>query len=184
MIDVHLLHLPKARSAWLQQAIASIKEAASRVDYPIMLHVLPGIPGDIGAARKAGYSLGDFSWKTYVDPDDYLLPNAFEDMEKYLHKDVVAIFPREQTVQNNKLHWHTNQGHHLQLYRKEFVEGLPFKEYPALLDIVAREEALKTGNYLDVEEVVYVHRLYKGSSARALRHKAKDEMTRLRATYG
>ena len=69
-IDVHLLTLNEP-AEWRAACIASLDGA------PIRLHVVPGIPGCIGAARAAGYARGSLPLVSFVDPDDLYEPSAF-----------------------------------------------------------------------------------------------------------
>lgn len=183
MIDVHILTLPTAKQSWVRQAVRSTTEAARLAGFPVEIHVLEGIAGNLGLARKKGYSLGDYEWKTFVDDDDVVLPNAFHSLRKYLDSDVDAIFPLECVEQNNQLHGYTQSRHHLPLYKRDFLDTIKWEEWPCLIDVAVKEEALRR-DYLDVEEIVYIHRLYSTSSARELRYKAEHESIRLRKLYG
>lgn len=76
-IDVHMLVMPSNRADWREQALASIVDAANRVDSAIELHLAPAVPGHMGKARAAAYALGDAPLVTFVDEDDWLEPDAF-----------------------------------------------------------------------------------------------------------
>lgn len=185
MLDVHILTLPEARSGWLKDAVRTTKEAADMAGFEVNVHVLPGIKGDLGAARKKGYSLGNAKWKTFVDDDDLVLPGAFAALRQYMDKDVVAVFPRENIWQNGKLHSFTYQGHHLCLYRADFLETIDFDSWKAMIDVAVRKEALKhPDGYLNVDDIVYTYRAYINSKARLLRNAMPEELERLRQLYG
>lgn len=169
MLDVHILVSNDTRRDWVAQSLASVRDAISRADYPIELHVLQGVPGHIGKGRAKGYSLGSAPWKTYVDDDDYVLPNAFVDLKKYLDSDVAAVFTSELVEQNGKFHKHPNPEHHLQVYREDLVRGYDH-HLPSMSDVWCRELAKKDPRgFLSVEDVTYVHRVYYNSKARVLR---------------
>lgn len=72
MIDVHILHLPNERADWWQECEASLS------DHPITIHHVDGVVGDIRQARLSGYQLGHHEYVSYVDPDDIVMPGAFQ----------------------------------------------------------------------------------------------------------
>lgn len=185
MIDVHILHLAEANPLWYAQCRQSVQEAVSIAGYPVNVYYMDGVRGNLAAAREAGYASGSSKWKTFVDDDDYVLPGAFRSIGKYLNSDVAAIFPHECLWQNGRLHKGTQGRHHLPIYSREFLDTIEFGEWRDLIDVAIKEEALRhSSGVLDVDDVVYVHRLYKDSSARVLRRNAIDESDKLRKRYG
>lgn len=71
-IDVHVLHLPGENQEWADQC------ARSLVDEPINVFNLDGIYGDIRQARYEGYKQGTAPYVSFVDPDDFVHPGAFQ----------------------------------------------------------------------------------------------------------
>jgi glycosyltransferase involved in cell wall biosynthesis len=184
-LDVHVLYLPTNNKVWFEQCRKSIDEAVSNAGFEVNVFYLPGVRGDLASARQAGYAKGKSRWKTFIDDDDYVLPEAFRDVGKYLSMEVAAVFPREYVWQNEKLHQGTQGRHHLPIYSSEFLKAVEFCEWRNLIDVAIKEEALRhSSGVLDVDDVVYVHRLYKNSSARVLRRNAVDESDKLRKRYG
>ena len=179
MLDVHVLVSNDTRQDWVAQSLASVRDAISRADYPIELHVLNGVPGHIGKGRAKAYSLGSAPWKTYVDDDDYVLPNAFVDLKKYLDKDVAAVFTSERIWQNGNFHPYIQPEHHLQVYRDDLVRGFDH-DMVCMSDVYCRELAKRDPRgFLSVEDVTYVHRVYWDSKARKLRRENPQEATKL-----
>jgi hypothetical protein len=64
--------MPGQRGDWWAKCGASL------VGHPINLVELPGIPGDYVTARCRGFVVGDAPFVSYVDPDDLVMPGAFE----------------------------------------------------------------------------------------------------------
>lgn len=185
MLDVHVLSTPSSNKAWYYECMRSIEDAVRLAGFPVNVYEVGGIPGDLASARKLGYSKGDSKWKTFVDDDDFLLPHAFLSLRKYLDLDVSAIFPLEVVQQNGRLHGYTQGRHHLPLYTRDFLASVDFSKWVSLIDIAMKEQALRDDKgFLDVDEVVYVHRVYSNSSARVLRKEALEEGDLLRSLYG
>lgn len=175
MLQVHVLVSETTKKEWVDQCLKSVYVARDRADYPIQIDIVPGIPGHIGKGRAKAYAKSSARWKTYVDDDDYLLPNAFVDLKKHLHHDVAAIFTREQTWQNGRLHPGTFADHHLQVYRDDIVDGYDHN-LTTMSDVWCRELAKRDPRgVLSVDDVTYVHRVYYDSKARVLRRKNPSE---------
>jgi hypothetical protein len=72
MIDVHMIVYDEPQ--WqIDRCLESLKNE------PITLHIVQGVeewPPTIGRAK--GYSLGTHPYHAYVDPDDYIVPGAFQ----------------------------------------------------------------------------------------------------------
>lgn len=74
MIDCHVITLPTTDQTWLAECLASI-------DHPqVKVHVVDGTEGNIGAGRSAGLSQGNQDFVTWIDPDDWAEPGAFDTM--------------------------------------------------------------------------------------------------------
>lgn len=72
LVDVHILHLPNENQDWWKLCEESLR------GHPINVHNLEGIVGDFRAARRRGYEQGSAPYVTYVDPDDIVLPGAYQ----------------------------------------------------------------------------------------------------------
>lgn len=72
MIDVHLLLRGNENMDWLRQCRASLE------GHPITLFVEPGIEGDLNCARMDAIAKGSAEFVSFVDPDDIVLPGAFQ----------------------------------------------------------------------------------------------------------
>ncbi len=71
-VDVHVLLVPTTNKKWWQQCRDSLK------DEPVNLHVVNGIVGHIGQGRARGVARGSAPYVSRVDPDDLVVPGAFE----------------------------------------------------------------------------------------------------------
>ena len=72
MIDVHIAHMPEYRQDWWEECQLSLQ------DHPITIHHIDGIPGDVRQMRLNGYNMGTHDYVSFVDPDDIVMPGAFE----------------------------------------------------------------------------------------------------------
>lgn len=183
MLDVHILVSEDTRKAWVRNSILSVREAIKKAEYEVNLFVLPGVLGHIGKGRANGYAQGTAKWKTYVDDDDYVLPTAFVDLQKYLDQDVAAIFTSEYVEQNGKRHPKPQKEHHLQVYRDDLVHGYDH-HLAAMSDVWCLELAKKDPRgFLSVDDVTYVHRVYYDSKARVMRRNNPQEREALRQAF-
>lgn len=70
-VDCHVLycHEPKA---WIDAALASLASE------PATVHLCPGIPGRVGAARARAFAQGNAEYVAWLDGDDELMPGAID----------------------------------------------------------------------------------------------------------
>lgn len=180
MLDVHVLTLPSTRPDWQRQCLESVHAAAALAGDAVKVHVIPGVPGNLGKARADGYAAGTAPWKCYADDDDVVLPHAFTTLLRYLDRDVAAIFPREYVEQNGRRHAKTLQRHHLWPVRADLAAQFDHAAWPSMPDeMLRRAAAADPRGVLDLEEVVYVHRIYSGQRCRSLRREHRDEVLRV-----
>jgi hypothetical protein len=175
MIDVHIILRTDTPLAWRQQCLESASKAAVMAGYPVFIHPVDAVAGHIGQARANGYAQGSQSFVTYVDDDDYLLPNAFAVLNDALASTPDAIFPAELALQNGQF-CDGPQRHHLAVYRRDQL--IDHTAWVVCGDL-AQMTAASKGTCIDVPERVYVHRLYQ-SPGRALRREHHEELRRAR----
>lgn len=172
MLDVHVLTLPTSRPDWLSQCVDSVYEAAKAADFPVGVHLVDGDIGHIGRGRARGYAMGDHPYVTYVDHDDYLLPNAFAVLGESMRSGAESVAPGE-IHERNGYRYHVHQRHHLIAYRRSIAEGFNHAAWHVCGDL-----ALATNTSgIQIPDCVYVHRVYE-SPGRLLRRKRQDELRR------
>jgi hypothetical protein len=71
-VDVHCIHLPKTDGVLWEECRDSI------TDEPVNLHLVKGVEGHIGKGRVKGFDMGDSPYVSCIDPDDVVLPGAFQ----------------------------------------------------------------------------------------------------------
>lgn len=93
LIDVHVALSPEYKD-FHNECLASLE------GQPVNVFTLPGVPHNIGAARRAGYKLGSSEWVSFVDDDDRVLPGAFERINAAIKKypQAGAFFTLEQII--------------------------------------------------------------------------------------
>lgn len=99
MIDVHTLILPTEDPDLLAQSLASTE------DHPITRHILQGVEGDVLAGRVSGYACGNNPYVSFVDPDDRVLPDAFQTCLDYLqqNENVGGVYTNSMVEYDNGL---------------------------------------------------------------------------------
>ena len=130
-IDVHIIR-PQVTTTitqeWFDKCLDSLK------DEPVNIHFADYVAGDIRAARRAGFLMGNAKYVSFVDYDDWVEPGIFSHVYERLERrpDACGAF----TLSNRVI---------------EFVNvGLlnPFKPWP----LPAR------GNLVDIHQLVVMRR--------------------------
>lgn len=134
-IDCQVLTLPRFDPRWVEELRKDLDGE------PVNQHWLPGIDGQLGEARAAGYSLGCAPFVTSADPDDRITPGTFAALLQALEENPSAPFAwaGEQLVDEDLKPWrmrshvwaggyepvlHVARGTHVhgvKLYRRELV---------------------------------------------------------------
>jgi len=86
LIDCHVLTMPADNPAWAQELRADLDAE------PVNQHWLPGIPGEFGAARAAGYDCGSAPFVSFADPDDRIVGGTFAALLQALDQNPGAPF--------------------------------------------------------------------------------------------
>jgi hypothetical protein len=71
-VDVHCIHIPSTDMTLWEECRATLENE------PINLHMVEGVDGHTGKGRVAGFGQGDSPYVSCVDPDDLVLPGAFQ----------------------------------------------------------------------------------------------------------
>lgn len=85
-IDCHVLTLPRSRPDWAAELRADLDRE------PVNQHWMPGVDGDLGGARAAGFAAGDAPYVTSQDPDDRVLPGVYAALRRALEDNPAAPF--------------------------------------------------------------------------------------------
>lgn len=132
-IDVHMLLLGHEREDWMKAAIASVPPHVCN------LHVLDGILGDLGAARTRGYAIGDASYVSHVDPDDWIETNTFERCLDYLDRHPRCPGAVTHEMVHDQLRnriYETRDKHGLAVYRREWLRANLYRlQRPGGIDV-------------------------------------------------
>jgi hypothetical protein len=171
MLDVHVLTLNSSRKDWLRECLESIQIAMERCPFAVNLHLVQGIEGHIGLGRDKGYALGDHPFVTYVDDDDFVLPDAFRNMRDAIQAKPDVIFTPEYVLQNG-FQVHGERRHHLSVYARGFL--IDHSAYTVCGDYAQIRYAERANRVIDLPKRTYVHRLYQ-SGGRKLRREYPDE---------
>lgn len=118
MIDVHVLTHSGTRPEWLAQCLESLE------GHPVVVHVVEGVEGSVGAGRAKGFALGDCEFVSYVDSDDFVLPGHFEKCLTGLedHRSVVCV--ERVILADNSCGGTFRRGHNGAVYRRADIERL------------------------------------------------------------
>ena len=170
MIDVHVLTLPGLPEEWVKQRRDSIEAAVAAAGFPVYVHEVEGIAGHLGRSRKKGYSVGTQPYVSHVDHDDWVREDAFSIVKPLLEEGVDAITTGEVLVRGEVHTLSPNYPHHLAVFKRDMIEGLPYDKF----EIFPDQFLLSSITAKHIEECVYYHRIHESSASRVLREGRKD----------
>lgn len=173
MLDVHIAMVNSTPPEWHRQCLESVRTAAANAPFQVNIHAFDGPMGHIGRVRAMGYGFGSAPWMTYVDDDDYVLPNAFACLVAAMASNPAVIFTREIREQNGH-QYPCSVRHHMAVYRRDVLDGFDFEAHPHMIDVKTAEHANRLGAD-DVLEHVYVHRMRLNSPSRLLKRQLQRE---------
>lgn len=172
-----MLHLPSTDQSMWKECNQSL------IEEPINLHILDGVKGHVGKARHNGFTLGSAPYVSCVDPDDIVLPGAFEACIKVLEKNPHACGAYTDEIIIDKNGEEINPGfwsgipwnpllqleprylHHVYVMRREFVEKcyLELIRWPNMSEYILKCFLTKYGPWIHVNRFGYKWRLLKES---------------------
>lgn len=156
MLDVLITISDDTPPAWVNQCRRSVTEAAALAGYPVSVIEVPGVPGHIGQAMANGFARSAAPYVTWVDDDDWLLPNAFASLALHLTARPTALFARELQQFDNGQIVPFRRRHHLSAYRRDIVERVNLATDAGTPNL----ELLEAGrDGIDVIAWVYVRRM-------------------------
>lgn len=135
MIDIHVLTHSGTKPEWLQQCLDSLK------DQPVVVHVVEGVEGSVGAGRAKGYALGDCEFVGYLDSDDYALEGHYAKCLRMLNYQR-AVIPYEYVEYlDGSRHKLLKAYHNGAVYRRKDISPLigAMSAAPLTVDIITRK---------------------------------------------
>lgn len=163
MLDVHVLVLEDTPQAWVRQRRDSLDRAVAEAGFPVNVFEVPGVLGHLGQARLAGYAMGGAPYVTYVDDDDWVEPDIFSVLAEHLDGDNDAVFTAEFIHDVTGRTQVSTVPHHLCVYRRPVIAGVPFAELTWAVDIHCRH-AVAGRLVAQIDKPVYHYRA-RGRSA-------------------
>lgn len=156
MIDIHVLTHSGTRPEWLKQCLASLEGE------PVIVHVVEGIDGSVGAGRAKGFALGVCEFVGYVDSDDYVIPGHYEKCLRMLKIKQAVVGMEHVEYLDGSRHKFPKGFHNGAVYRRTDIEPLikamPYAPYTA--DAIIRD----TLKPYQMQAVGYVWRAYRGGT--------------------
>jgi hypothetical protein len=166
-LDVVTIISDSTPREWVDECLRSIDVAASQAGYEINMIRVPGIPGHIGNAMRAGIDRSTADWLAWVDDDDYVLPNAFACLHSHFAARPTAICAREIKLGANGHRVPSQRRHHLTAFRADVARVLPMdRPDSSMLECVAR--AAELGAVVDELSWIYMHRIWRSAGQHVL----------------
>jgi hypothetical protein len=144
MLDIHVLTMPYQNELWLGQCLSSIEAAIKNSGVDVDVHLVPGVEGHVGQARKNGFSKGHHPWVTWVDADDWLAVDAIGTMLPHLSSSIDMVCCKAYNVHKDR----TVLGlRGLVIVKRSAAEQFDWDSYP-YCGTCQLQDSL-TGKYLD-----------------------------------
>jgi hypothetical protein len=83
-LDVHFEIRPNTPKEWTERSFYGLRQAIEQVDFPVHVYVVKGLPGLTGTFCGGGYTCGKSIYATHTAVEEYILPNAFVELEQRL----------------------------------------------------------------------------------------------------
>lgn len=158
-LDVVTVVSDTTPKSYVAQCRASVRRAVAACPYPVNVIETPGVPGHIGEAYRGGYELGQWPWVTWVDDDDFVLPNAFSCLSEAIEQpDTDAIFAREILLGARGQMVPIDRRHHLAVYRRDALASFDWDAHPARLSVAMQSAVVAPDRCRDVLAWVYFYR--------------------------
>lgn len=89
----------------------------------ILLHIFHGKDGDVAGGRVHGYGLGKQEYIGWVDPDDTIVPGAFNECISYIQTNpgIDGVYMYEQSIYNGKVVSVNKYPHHMTVVKRELI---------------------------------------------------------------
>lgn len=99
MIDVHIIHNPNTPNEWFNAAVASVPTDICN------LHIINMDNKSIAENRIRGFTCGNSEYISFVDDDDYVLPETFNKCLEVLEadKELAAVGTIESIIKDGEL---------------------------------------------------------------------------------
>lgn len=172
-VDTHVLLMPDTNRQWWEECQVSFRHE------PINLHLAEGVPGHIGKARAKAYQLGNAPYLSFIDPDDLIVPGAFQACIDTLdahpeacgaYTDEVLIDPAGEhlgagiwtgRLWNPLLMLEPKYMHHIIVMRREFVlrHLAEMEKWPNLAEFVLKGLLTQYGPWVHAGKVGYKWRV-------------------------
>lgn len=84
VLDVHFEIRPNTPREWVERSFHGLKQAIERVEYPIYIYIVRGLPGFTGTMCGGGYTCGTALYATHTAVEEYILPDVFVELGRTL----------------------------------------------------------------------------------------------------
>lgn len=176
-LDVHILVMPYTPRDVVSRCLDSVRVAATQAGFPVNVHVLDGVYGHLGEARKRGYSMGSAEYVTHVDDDDWVDPEAFAVLAGLLTDGVQAVTTGERIHIDGASRDTPDARHHLAVFTREYLSTSDYAEFRFYPD----QRLLSGTSPTHIPMCVYNHVIHDSGSrrCRAGNKRAADEEFKL-----
>jgi len=182
-VDTHVLLMPNTRQDWWQECQDSLKKEQ------INLHKIEGVKNHIGKGRAKGFRQGSAPYVSSIDPDDIVIPGAFQSCIDALeanpkacgaYTDELLVDTMGRTIKpgiwsgrswNPLLQLEPNYLHHIYVMRRSCVE--PYldeieRQWPHLADFVLKGLICQHGPWIHVNRKGYKWRIHRSNDHKEL----------------
>lgn len=161
-LDVHVLKMEYTPHDVVSKCVSSINAAAEHAGYPVHVHVIDGVYGNLGEARRRGYSLGTAPYVTHVDDDDFVDVDAFSVLAPLLREGATAITTGERVHVAGQSRDCPDARHHLAVFSREVLSRSDYSTFKYFPD----QRLLSQVTPAHIYRCVYNHVIHSSGSRR------------------
>lgn len=177
LIDVHIVRGPNENPEWWERCTNSLQ------GHPINVHVVDRVEKDIRAARYNGFSQGTAPYVSFVDPDDYVLPETFEkclDVIQTSPDNVCGVYTMSNTFNQRSskikplksyMPWnidymrHPSYVHQIVVYKRDILLDVFSKNFNRIPNVIYTEYTLHClmaikYDWIAINHIGYVWRIH------------------------
>ena len=174
LVDTHVILMSDSNEKWWDECQDSL------AGEPVNIHVIEGVKGHIGKGRVKGFIEGKSPYVSCVDPDDLIIPGAFEKCIEALednpeacgaYTDELLIDERGRTIRpgiwsgrdwNPLLQLEPQYLHHIYVMRRCFVAKhlTELGRWPHLAEFVLKGLLVNHGPWIHVDSFGYKWRMH------------------------
>ena len=153
MLDIHIIKLPER--PYFLECISSVERAIEKAPFPVAVHVVDGVVGNMGIGRAKGFSLGTYPYQTYVDDDDTITEDALVELEEALMLSPDAVFTYNRVILPDGTSYIEKIEHALCVYKRGLLDKVDMERGNFMCDSMCRSIGMHSPKVVRITKPLY-----------------------------